>query len=93
MNIKRLSLRFNLDNEPDCEAWQCLQAVNDSKNKVIVEAINAYFEQDSDLRQVIRRTIKECLNDISVVQKGVSIPVETMSTDEEVFMDSLDLFL
>ena len=93
MSIKRLSLRFNLDHEPDREAWQCLQSVTDSKNRVIVEAINAYFGQDSDLRQVIRRTIKECLNDISVVQKEANIPIETMSTDENALMDSLDLFL
>lgn len=43
MKIKRLSLRFNLENEIDRKAWEHLQTVTDSKNKAIISAINSYF--------------------------------------------------
>ena len=55
MKIKRLSLRFNLENETDRKAWEHLQIVTDSKNKAIISAINAYFEQDSNLTEVIQK--------------------------------------
>ena len=59
MKIKRLSLRFNLDNETDRKAWERLLTVADSKNKAIIMAINAYFEQRGNLTEVIRETIRD----------------------------------
>ena len=49
MSIKRMSLRFNLDNEADRKAWELLQNLSCSKNKAIISAINGYFEQDNNL--------------------------------------------
>ena len=89
---KRFSLRFNLDNGADRKAWEHLQSAPDSKNKAIISAINAYFEQDGNLEKVIRETIRECLKDISVV-KTEAAPVEEISEDENSLMDSLDMFL
>ena len=93
MKIKRLSLRFNLDNETDRKAWEHLQAVNDSKNKAIISAINTYFERDGNLTEVIRETIRDCLKDISVIQTAEVLPAEKISADEDALLDSLDLFL
>lgn len=93
MKIKRLSLRFNLDNETDRKAWERLLTVTDSKNKAIIMAINAYFEQGGNLTEVIRETIKDCLKDISVIQTAEILPAEKISADEDELMDSLNLFL
>ena len=86
---KRFSLRFNLDNEADSKAWEHLQSAPDSKNKAIISAINAYFETDGNLEKVIRETIRGCLKDISVVQT----PTEEISEDENILMDSLEMFM
>ena len=93
MKIKRLSLRFNLDNETDRKAWERLLTVTDSKNKAIIMAINAYFEQEGNLTEVIRETIRDCLKDISIIQTAEVLPAEKISADEDELMDSLDLFL
>jgi len=93
MKIKRLSLRFNLDNETDRKAWEHLLTVTDSKNKAIIMAINAYFEQGGNLTEVIRETIRDCLKVISVIQTAEVLPAEKISADENELMDSLDLFL
>lgn len=93
MKIKRLSLRFNLDNETDRKAWERLLTVTDSKNKAIIMAINAYFEQDGNLTAVIRETIRDCLKDMSVINTAEVLPAEKISADEDELMDSLDLFL
>ena len=90
---KRFSLRFNLDNEAERKAWEHLQSVTDSKNKAIISAINAYFENNGNLEKVIRETIRECLKDMSVVQAVVEEPTEEISEDENTLMDSLDMFM
>ena len=90
---KRFSLRFNLDSEADRNAWNHLQSVTDSKNKSVISAINAYFEQDGNLEKVIRETIRECLKDISVAQAVADKTTEEISEDENTLMDSLDMFL
>ena len=90
---KRFSLRFNLDNKADRDAWEHLQSAPDSKNKAIISAINAYFESDGNLEKVIRETIRECLKDISIVQAVTEEATEEISEDENILMDSLDMFL
>ena len=90
---KRFSLRFNLDNEAERKAWEHLQSAPDSKNKAIISAINAYFENNGNLEKVIRETIRECLKDISVVQAVTEEPTEEISEDENTLMDSLEMFM
>ena len=90
---KRFSLRFNLDNEADRKAWEYLQSAPDSKNKAIISAINAYFENDGRMETIIKQTIRECLKDISVVQAATEEPTEEISEDENTLMDSLEMFL
>ena len=90
---KRFSLRFNLDNEAERKAWEYLQSAPDSKNKAIISAINAYFEQDGNLEKVIRETIRECLKDIFIVQMAAEEPTEEISEDENTLLDSLEMFM
>lgn len=93
MTIKRFSLRFNLDNEADRRAWEHLQPVTDSKNKTIITAINAYFETDGRMETIIRETIRECLKNISAMSEVAATPTEEITEDENILMDSLDLFM
>ena len=44
MSIKRMSLRFNLNNEADRKAWEYLKNAADSKNKAAITAINQFYE-------------------------------------------------
>ena len=53
-----MSLRFNLDNESDRMAWEHLQSIPDSKNKAVIDALNASFEQANTLADLIRQTIR-----------------------------------
>lgn len=93
MKLKRMSLRFNLENESDRRAWEHLQGLSDSKNKAVISAINGYFEQENNLGEIIRETIKECLREVSVIQAQAEPTTETLSEEENELMDSLDMFL
>ena len=48
MSIKRMSLRFNLDNEADRKAWKHLKNTANSKNKAVITAINQFYEPHTD---------------------------------------------
>lgn len=93
MNIKRMSLRFNLDNESEREAWEYLKNVTDSKNKAVITAINQFYEPHTEITEVIRKTIRDCLQNLSVIQTESVQPTETLSEEENELMDSLDMFL
>ena len=94
MKPKRLSVRFNMDNVADRKAWEYLQGSETSKNKAVIEAINAYFEQDKDITDIIRRTIRESLKEVSIVAANEStIREQGISEDESSLLDSLDDFL
>ena len=93
MKLKRMSLRFNLENENDRKVWKHLQDLSGSKNKAVISAINGYFEKDNNLAEVIRETIKECLRDMSVVQIQTEPTTERLSEEENELMDSLNMFL
>lgn len=66
MSIKRMSLRFNLDNEADRKAWKHLKNTANSKNKAVITAINQFYEPHTEIIEVIRKTIRECLQNLSV---------------------------
>lgn len=93
MKLKRMSLRFNLENESDRRAWEHLQGLSGSRNKAVISAINRYFEQENNLAETIRETIMECLQDVSVVQTQAESTTERLSEEENELMDSLDMFL
>ena len=85
MNKQRLTIRFNLDNDLDRKAWEYLQTQG-SKSKAIIYALNS---QNSDITEIIKQTIKECLKDISFTP----VKENTISNDENSLLDSLDDFL
>ncbi len=93
MSIKRMSLRFNLNNEADRKAWEHLKNVTDSKNKAVITAINQFYEPYTETTEVIRKTIRECLQNISVIQTESAQSTETLSDEENLLLDSLDDFL
>lgn len=95
MSIKRMSLRFNLDNESDRKAWEHLQSIPASKNKAVIDALNASFEQANALADLIRQTIRECLS------TGTFVPADSssqtaeaeVSEDEAALLDAMDAFM
>lgn len=93
MSIKRMSLRFNLDNEADRSAWKHLKNVTDSKNKAVITAINQFYEPHAEITETIKETIRECLQNLSVIQMESAQPTEALSEEENELMDSLDMFL
>ena len=95
MSIKRMSLRFNLDNESDREAWEHLQSIPDSKNKAIIDALNASSQQANALVELIRQTIRECLSAGMFVPADISSPAEEpeVSEDEAALLDAMDAFM
>ena len=93
MSIKRMSLRFNLDNETDRKAWEHLKNATDSKNKAVITAINQFYEPPTEVTEVIRKAIRECLQNLSVIQTESAQPTEALSEEENELMDCLDMFL
>lgn len=51
MSIKRMSLRFNLDNKADRKAWKHLKNVTDSKNKAVITAVNQFYEPHAEITE------------------------------------------
>lgn len=78
-----MKFRFNLDNDLNRKAWEHLQTQG-SKNKAIIYALNS---QNSDITEIIKQTIKECLKDISFISEN------NLSNDENLLFDSLDDFI
>ena len=95
MNVKRMSLRFNLENESDRKAWKHLQSIPDSKNKAVIDALNTSSQQENSIRELIRQTIRECLSAGTFVP--VDIPLQTteatVSEDEAALLDAMDAFM
>ena len=91
MSIKRMSLRFNLENESDRRAWEHLQSFPGSRNKASIDAINAFFEQADTISDLIR----ECLSAGTCVPADISSQeAETeISEDEEALLDAMDAFM
>ena len=92
MSIKRMSLRFNLNNEADRKAWEHLKNATGSKNKAVITAINQFYEPHPETTEVIRKTIRECLQNLSVIQTESAQPTKALSEEENELMDSLDMF-
>ena len=90
-----MSLRFNMDKESDRKAWEHLQRIPDSKNKAVIDALNASFEQENNIRELIRQTIRECLSAGTFVPADISSPAAEaeVSEDEAALLDAMDAFM
>ena len=94
MKPKRISIRFNLENDVDRKAWEHLQGATNSKNSTVISAINAFFKPDiTPIADVVRQTIRECFQNVSIVQATPAEQPSTLSEDESALLDTLDEFL
>ena len=94
MSIKRLTIRFNLQNEEERRAWEYLHSrAGPSLSKDVIRILNA-AEQYEDLQMLIRQTITEALQGATV---PASLPAMAESADstenDTVMLDLLDSFL
>lgn len=91
MSTKRLTVRFNLQNKEERQAWEFLHSRDGpSLSKEVIRILNA-AQQYEDLQMLIRRTITEALQGIVVAAE----PVPDVSSDEETdaaVLDFLDSF-
>ncbi len=93
MKIKRISLRFNLDNEGDRKAWEALHQLDtQSINREIIARINTK-ELTNGLKDLIRQVLSE---ELAKALKGSMIqPISPSKTNEEEItsvFDFLDSF-
>ncbi|MDD4494241.1 MAG: hypothetical protein PHV32_07815 [Eubacteriales bacterium] len=94
MKPKRISIRFNLENNIDRKAWEHLQSAKGSKNSAVISAINALFEPDTTpFVDVIRQTITECFQNVAITQAATVEKPDSLSEDENNLLDTLDEFL
>ncbi|MDD4142264.1 MAG: hypothetical protein PHR20_05685 [Bacteroidales bacterium] len=78
----------------DRKAWESLQGAKGSKNNAVISAINAFFEPDTaPIADVIRRTIKECFQNVAITQTEPEEKPDTLSEEENNLLDTLDEFL
>lgn len=91
MNTKRLTVRFNLQNKEERQAWEFLHSRDGpSLSKEVIRILNV-AQQYEDLQTLIRQTITEALQRIVVPTE----PVPDVSDDEETdatVLDFLDSF-
>ena len=91
MSIKRLSIRFNLDEEADRNAWNYLQNVSGSKNQRVIDSINISSNLQETIKKTIRTSIREFLKNLSVIVSDGS--KSEISNDEIELMDNIEAFL
>lgn len=94
MDTKRISLRFNLDNESDRIAWEYLETKSESKNRAIIEALRCAAENEKPIAEIIRETICDCLKDVTLApEPSKNEPDMVASDDESLLLEAMDSFL
>ena len=90
MNLKRFSIRFNLDDKEDLRAWELIHQNDDgSISKEIIRLINRSYEL-SDLESLIRKVVSD---EFEKRRLNVSsFEVESNPEDENTILDFLDSF-
>ena len=66
MNVKRMSLRFNMDKESDRIAWEYLESIGESRNKAVINIIRNAAQADKPIAEIIRETISDCLAGVEI---------------------------
>lgn len=86
MSTKRLTVRFNLQNKEERQAWEFLHSRDGpSLSKEVIRILNA-AQQYENLQALIRQTITEALQGIVVPSE----PVPDISGDKETDAAVLD---
>ena len=107
MSIKNVKIRFNLDKENDCKAYEYLQGADHSYSKAVISAICEYLElsertaSEDAFHERIIATIREEVSKsnpfgglLQLVQTTpATTPTEKENTEnEETVMDFMDNF-
>ena len=91
MSTKRLTVRFNLQNKEERQAWEFLHSRDGpSLSKEVIRILNA-AQQYEDLQMLIRQTITEALQGIVVPTEPVPDEIKDEEADAAV-LDFLDSF-
>ena len=90
MNLKRFSIRFNLDDKEDLRAWELIHQSDDgSISKEVIRIINRSYEL-SDLESLIRKVVSDEFEKRRL--NPSSFEVESNPEDENTIMDFLGSF-
>lgn len=90
MNLKRFSIRFNLDDKEDLRAWELIHQNDDcSISKEVIRLINRSYEL-SDLESLIRKVVSDEFEKRRL--NPSSFEVESNPEDENTILDFLDSF-
>lgn len=90
MNLKRFSIRFNLDDKEDLGAWELIHQNDDgSISKEVIRIINRSYEL-SDLESLIRKVVSDEFEKRKL--NPSSFEVESNPEDENTILDFLDSF-
>lgn len=95
MSVKRLTVRFNLQNEEERRAWEYLHSRDGaSLSKEVIRILNA-AEQYEDLQMLIRQTITDALQGVSVpaASESVALDANENAENDTAMLDFLDSFL
>ena len=90
MNLKRFSIRFNLDDKEDLRAWELIHQHDDgSISKEVIRIINRSYEL-LDLESLIRKVVSDEFEKRKL--NPSSFEVESNPEYENTILDFLDSF-
>ncbi len=103
-NIRRTDVRFNLSLDEDRRAWEYLHSARGKRNRLIIQAINAYAEEtdrnawqetflekiDQGIRNAVRETLEQAA---PTMQPAVSGEPDQQENNDTIFgfLDSFNL--
>ena len=94
MQIKRMTIRFDLDNPEDRQAWEYLRGLNPaSMNRAVLAIINQ-AEQAARIGSMVRGIVREELSAALRQVPVQSVRTEAVSEDgaDDTIMDFLNSF-
>ena len=94
MQIKRMTIRFDLDNPEDRQAWEYLRSLNPASMNRAVLAIVNQAEQAARIGGMVRGIIREELSAALRQVPVQSVRTEAVSEDgaDDTIMDFLNSF-
>ena len=94
MQIKRMTIRFDLDNPEDRQAWEYLRGLNPASMNRAVLAIVNQAEQAARIGNMVRGIVREELSAALRQVPVQSVRTEAVSEDgaDDTIMDFLNSF-
>ena len=91
MQIKRMTIRFDLDNPEDRQAWEYLRGLNPASMNRAVLAIVNQAEQAARIGNMVRGIVREELS--AALRQAPVQPVRTEAVSEDGADDTIMDFL